>query len=209
MLFRLTRSRIPLDNPGRLAAEFVAAMGERVLRYHQGEFLEYLAGITHSISDECVRGELTVWLEIELKRMSCDQLAVWTKAKENDELSAKELNQPPTVRPVTVAIVNNVSEFRGLGFPEFCEIAAWIDRATGPNPGRIISMNNGLLSLDAAVAKAVGCLSPPRHHSSRETLYHSSSTRTLRVHWSGSSSLQRFGRATRRVSTRCKNGSVT
>jgi putative DNA primase/helicase len=151
---------VPLDNPHRLAGEFIQSLGERVLRYYMGEFLEYRDGAYYPLSDECLHSEITRWVDAEFLRINRKELALWLERKTKGTLSKGE--RQPKVRAITTAVVNNVLQaIKGLKLlPDSIKPPAWIDGRSGPNPAKILSMRNGLLNLDAAIANSPECLLP-------------------------------------------------
>lgn len=130
------------DNPHCLAAGFLSDQ-PGPLRYWRGEFHRYTTGAYLPIPDGDIRGEVTEWVRKEFLRLHQAEM-------ESHRNNGKKQKTLPTVRSVTVAIVGNVLQaLRGLCLlPASIEAPAWIDGANGPDPARLLVVQNGLLDLE-------------------------------------------------------------
>ncbi len=146
------------DNPHRLAAGFLesfAHAGEPLrLRFWRGEFHRYSEGAYHAVPDDDLRGELAAWVREEFVRLHPLDLAAWEESGQK--------GPRPKVRPVTQNLVGNVllALTGACLLPAATEAPAWIDNTSGPDPAKLLALRNGILDLEAAVARRPGCLLP-------------------------------------------------
>jgi putative DNA primase/helicase len=144
------------DNPHLLASGFLKAVSPPtgqpyLLRFWRGDFHKYECGAYQSFADTDLRGWLAEWIRAEFVKLNL-------AAMDN----AGEKGPPPTIT-VTVKLVNDTLQaLRGLALlATTTDAPAWLDGTTTPNPTGLLSMQNGILDLEAvAEHKPIHLLHP-------------------------------------------------
>lgn len=130
-----------VDNPHRLAREFLDLPENVTLRCYRDEFLMWAEGAYRAVAVAGVKSAVTAHTHLTFHADHAGKVKAHADGKSE--------GNPPTLKPVTKPVKENVIDtLRDLRYvPAEIESPAWIDGATGPDPRNLIACRNGLYCL--------------------------------------------------------------